>query len=64
MYSKPYILCRAFIISVIFAADVKVTFDEYKKAMIGTATANTIITTNPGRYITIQPSVKMCACIV
>jgi hypothetical protein len=33
---------------VIFAADVRVSFDEYKKAMVATAIAKTIVTVNPG----------------
>ena len=33
---------------VLFAADVKVTFDNYKKGMIATADSKTIFTMNPG----------------
>jgi len=34
--------------AVIFAADVRVTFDAFKKTMVATAIAKTIITVNPG----------------
>jgi len=35
---------------VIFAADVRTTFDEFRKTMVATAIAKTIITVNPGEY--------------
>ena len=35
-------------ISVIFAADVKVSFDSYRNSMVATCDQKTIITTNPG----------------
>lgn len=34
----------------IFAADVRTTFDEFRKTMVATAIAKTIITVNPGEY--------------
>ena len=34
--------------AVLFIADVKVQFDEFKKCMIATCDAKTIITVNPG----------------
>ena len=34
--------------SVIFAADVKVSFDSYRNSMVATCNQKTIITTNPG----------------
>jgi len=35
-------------LAVIFAADVKVTFDDYRKTMLSTASSKTIFTVNPG----------------
>jgi len=35
--------------TVIFAADVRTTFDEFRKMMVATAIAKTIITVNPGK---------------
>ena len=35
-------------ISVLFAADVKVTYDDYRSTMIATADSKTIVTVNPG----------------
>jgi hypothetical protein len=35
-------------ISVIFAADVKITYDDYRSTMIATADSKTIVTVNPG----------------
>jgi len=34
---------------VIFAADVRTTFDEFRKMMVATAIAKTVITVNPGQ---------------
>ena len=36
-------------VAVLFAADVRVTFDDYKKAMVATANSKTVITVNPGK---------------
>ena len=36
--------------AVIFAADVKVTFDSYRNCMVGTCNQRTVITTNPGTW--------------
>jgi len=36
--------------AVIFAADVRTTFDEFRKTMVATAIAKTVITVNPGNY--------------
>jgi len=36
--------------AVVFAADVRTTFDEFRKTMVATAIAKTIITVNPGQY--------------
>jgi hypothetical protein len=37
------------LLAVIFAADVRVSFDDYKKTMVATAIGKTVITVNPGR---------------
>jgi len=37
--------------SVIFATDVRVSFDEWKKAMVATSIAKTILIVNPGALL-------------
>ena len=56
-------------LAVIFAADVKVTFDDYRKTMVSTASSKTIFTVNPGsvqvslfKLILIDVSVRMFMC--
>jgi len=46
-YNVPHI---AISFTVIFAADVKVTYDTYRNCMIGTCDQKTLIITNPGIY--------------
>ena len=36
--------------SVLFAADVKIMYNDFKSTMIGTATSRTIFTVDPGIY--------------
>ena len=43
---------------VIFAVDVKVSFDSYKNGMTGSCTSKTLITTNPG-----QCDQVACTCV-
>ena len=46
-YNVPHITIS---FTVIFAADVKVTYDTYRNCMIGTCDQKTLIITNPGIY--------------
>ena len=47
-------LFRALVFSVLFAADIRVKFDEYSKSMIGQTIAKTVITVNPGMSIIVK----------
>lgn len=57
-------MCLLCLLSVIFAADVKITFNEFRSSMVASTSSKTLVTVDPGEcYINIQHCCISVVCL-